>query len=140
MLPTANSGYAEINYALWPVHDEDAYTGPFTVSASAPAPLVTATTYDPATPYQGALSLVQDLGNARLLTMEGDGHTAYGGNSTCIDSATETYLVTGAVPAAGTVCHQEVPFEPLGSVLVGTGAGSPLAASGAIGALVGSRR
>ena len=40
-----------------------------------------ATTYDPATPYRGAKSLVRDLGNARLLTMRGDGHTAYRGNS-----------------------------------------------------------
>ncbi len=46
-----NSGYTEIHYALWPVRDEDAYTGPFEASASAPAPLVIGTTYDPATPY-----------------------------------------------------------------------------------------
>jgi hypothetical protein len=42
--------------------------------------------------------------------MEGDGHTAYGGNSPCIDTATEAYLVDGALPAPGTVCTQEVPF------------------------------
>jgi hypothetical protein len=35
----------------------------------------------------GALKLVRTLGNARLLTMRGDGHTAYGGNSPCIDDA-----------------------------------------------------
>ena len=48
-------------------------------------PLVVATTYDPATPYRGAKNLVRDLGNARLLTQRGDGHTAYPGNSACID-------------------------------------------------------
>jgi hypothetical protein len=39
--------------------------------------LVVATTYDPATPYRGAKNLIRDLGNARLLTQRGDGHTAY---------------------------------------------------------------
>jgi TAP-like protein len=42
--------------------------------------------------------------------MDGDGHTAYGGNSTCIDSATEAYLIDETLPPAGTVCSQEVPF------------------------------
>ena len=25
-----NSGYVEMSYGLWPIHDKDAYTGPFT--------------------------------------------------------------------------------------------------------------
>ena len=112
----SNSGYAEINYALWPAHDEDAFSGPFDVPASSAAPLVVGTTYDPATPYSGAVRLVADLGNARLLTMEGDGHTAYGGKSACIDAATETYLIDGLLPAAGTVCQQDVPFVGIGQV------------------------
>jgi TAP-like protein len=114
-----NSGYAEIAYALWPAHDEDAFAGPFDVPASSPTPLVIGTTYDPATPYSGAVSLVADLGNARLLTMEGDGHTAYGGNSACVDGATETYLVSLLLPAEDTVCQQEVPFQGVGAVPLG---------------------
>ena len=43
-----------------------------------PTTLVVGTRYDPATPYKGAKRMVQQLGNARLLTMTGDGHTAYG--------------------------------------------------------------
>jgi pimeloyl-ACP methyl ester carboxylesterase len=105
----ANSGYPEISYALWPAHDEDAYGGPFTVPATSPTPLVVATTYDPATPYSGALTLVHDLGNARLLTMEGDGHVAFGGSS-CIDGAETAYLFDLTLPAEGLVCQQEVPF------------------------------
>jgi hypothetical protein len=105
-----NSGYTEIHYALWPVRDEDAFAGPFEASASAPAPLVIGTTYDPATPYAWSERLAADLGTARLLTMEGDGHAAYGGRSACIDASTEAYLVDGALPAAGTVCRQETPF------------------------------
>ncbi|WP_448608557.1 alpha/beta hydrolase [Geodermatophilus sp. URMC 60] len=106
----SNSGYAEINYALWPAHDEDAFAGPFAVPESSSTPLVIGTTYDPATPYSGAVRLVADLGNARLLTMEGDGHTAYGGKSPCIDAATDAYLIDGALPAEGTVCQQATPF------------------------------
>ena len=69
-----------------------------------------ATTYDPATPYRGAKSLVRDLGNARLITMRGDGHTAYPGNSPCIDSAVEAFMNDGTLPAAGTKCMQDVHF------------------------------
>lgn len=114
----ANSGYGEIPFGLWPVRDEDSFAGPFEASASSPAPLVIGTTYDPATPYAWSVSLADDLGTARLLTMEGDGHTAYGGNSACIDGATETYLVDGLLPEPGTVCQQEVPFVGLEPVPV----------------------
>ena len=113
--------YAEVPLALWPVRDEDAFAGPFEVPASSPAPLVIGTTYDPATPYRGSLQMVEDLGNATLLTMEGDGHTAYGGNSACIDTATETYLFDGTPPPPGTVCTQEVPFTALEGVDAGSG-------------------
>ena len=76
----------------------------------APTPLVVATTYDAATPAAGGLALVEDLGNARLLTMRGDGHTAYGGQSACIDAAVEAYLVELALPDEGATCEQDVPF------------------------------
>jgi pimeloyl-ACP methyl ester carboxylesterase len=105
-----NHGYSELNFGLWPVRAQDVYRGPFRIRDSAPTPLVVATTYDPATPYRGALKLVRELGNARLLTMRGDGHTAYGGNSACIDDAVDAYLIDGALPPVGTTCRQEVPF------------------------------
>ncbi len=124
-----NSGYSEVGYALWPADDEDAYRGPFTVPASSPTALVIGTAYDPATPYQGSVAMAAQLGNARLLTMEGDGHTAYGGNSTCIDAATEAYLVDLTLPEPGAECLQEVPFLGLGEeVLAGGGATSVLTA------------
>ena len=106
----AQFAYSEIAFALWPVRDTDALRGPFTVAPSSPTPLVIGTTFDPATPYSGAVGTVRELGNARLLTMDGDGHTAFGRNSACIDSATASYLIAGDLPAAGTVCQQEVPF------------------------------
>jgi hypothetical protein len=72
--------------------------------------LVVGTTYDPATPYRGAKRMVSELGNARLLTMQGDGHCAYGGNSACIDDAVQAYFERGTLPKVGTMCQQEVPF------------------------------
>jgi pimeloyl-ACP methyl ester carboxylesterase len=105
-----NSGYVELTWGLYPVEPKGVFYGPFDAPGSAPTTLVIGTTYDPATPYRGAKRLVADLGNARLLTMRGDGHTAFGGNSPCIDAAVEAYLEEGALPAPGTVCRQEVPF------------------------------
>jgi hypothetical protein len=105
-----NNGYRELHDGLYPVQSRDVFRGPFHVRGSSPTPLVVATTYDPATPYPGALNLVRDLGNARLLTMRGDGHTAYPGNSACIDRAVEAYLEDGTLPAPGTQCAQDVGF------------------------------
>jgi pimeloyl-ACP methyl ester carboxylesterase len=105
-----NAGYVELAWGLFPVQARDAYYGPFDASSSAPTVLVVGTTYDPATPYRWSKILTADLGNARLLTMRGDGHTAYGGQSACIDAAVDAYLEDGALPPEGTVCRQEVPF------------------------------
>jgi pimeloyl-ACP methyl ester carboxylesterase len=105
-----NAGYVELNYGLYNARANAVYRGPFKASTSAPTMLEVATRYDPATPYRGALRTAAQLGNVRLLTMRGDGHTAYGGNSPCIDSAVNAYIETLTLPAKGTVCQQEVPF------------------------------
>jgi pimeloyl-ACP methyl ester carboxylesterase len=68
--------------------------------------LVVGTTNDPATPYAWAQHLSRQLTGGRLLTMNGDGHTAYLRGSTCIDSAVDAYFLNGTLPAAGTVCQQ----------------------------------
>jgi pimeloyl-ACP methyl ester carboxylesterase len=105
-----NNGYVELDYGLYPVASDDVFRGPFRASAASPTPLVVATTYDPATPYRGALNLVRDLANARLLTMRGDNHTAYGGESACIDAAVEAYVEDGTLPPAGRECPQDTGF------------------------------
>ena len=106
-----NNGYSELNYGLYPVKGRDTFSGPFRVDRSSPTILVVDTTYDPATPYRGGKRLARDLGRARILTMRGDNHTAYQGNSPCIDEKVEAYLIDKAVPPAGTTCKQDVPFE-----------------------------
>ncbi|MGV9558656.1 alpha/beta hydrolase [Streptomyces sp. NPDC003522] len=94
--------WASLNCAYWPV----AATGePQRIEARGAAPVVVVgTTRDPATPYRWARSLARQLASARLLTYRGDGHTAYGRGSACIDSAINDYLVRGTPPADGKTC------------------------------------
>jgi len=66
--------------------------------------VVIGTTGDPATPVEWAASLRKQLGNASLLTWQGEGHTAYGRSNSCIGDAVDSYLVEGKVPADNTVC------------------------------------
>ena len=66
--------------------------------------LVLGTTGDPATPYPWAVSLRSELGNAALLTWNGEGHTAYGRGSTCVDQAVESFLVDGKAAQDGARC------------------------------------
>jgi hypothetical protein len=66
--------------------------------------LVVGTTGDPATPYEWAGNLRKQLGNAALLTWKGEGHTAYGRGSTCVDNAVDSYLVDRKAPTDGTRC------------------------------------
>ena len=78
--------------------------GPASTTTTAPI-LVVGTTYDPATPYAWSQALSRQLPTSALLTYVGDGHTAFGGNSRCIDDAVTGYLLSGNLPAAGTVCR-----------------------------------
>jgi TAP-like protein len=68
--------------------------------------------YDPATNYDEAVSTAALLPNSRLLSSDSFGHTAYG-TSACVTTAVDTYLLTGALPPAGTVCKGDIqPFAP----------------------------
>jgi pimeloyl-ACP methyl ester carboxylesterase len=67
--------------------------------------LVVGTTRDPATPYEGAQALADQLDSGHLLTLDGDGHTAYREGSTCIDDAVDAYLLDGTTPEAGARCR-----------------------------------
>lgn len=70
----------------------------------APPILVIGTTGDPATPHAEAASLAAELESGVLLTYEGEGHTAYGGDSSCVDGTVEGYLIRLTIPAPGKVC------------------------------------
>ena len=88
-----------------PYHPK-ANPGPYRAKGSAPI-VVIGTRHDPATPYSWAQNMRKTLDNSVLLTREGDGHAAYGGGSSCIDSAVDKYLLTGEVPKDGLVCPAE---------------------------------
>lgn len=97
-----NFAWAAMNCAYWPVKP----TGTaHRIEAKGAAPiLVVGTTRDPATPYTWAKALAAQLSSATLLTYEGDGHTAYGRGSQCIDTAINNYLLKGTVPPKGKRC------------------------------------
>jgi len=93
----------------WPGRDPDRYTGPWTRRTVNPV-LVVGNRFDPATPYQGAVTLARLLPRSRLLTLNGWGHTSEG-KSSCIDTHTARYLLTPRTPQPGTVCQPDiVPF------------------------------
>ncbi|WP_328705769.1 alpha/beta hydrolase [Actinomyces trachealis] len=78
------------------------------ISAQGAAPvLVVGTTGDPATPYQWSQALSSQLASARLLTWEGNGHTAYGRDDAgpCVANAVDTYLLAGTLPEEGKTCR-----------------------------------
>jgi pimeloyl-ACP methyl ester carboxylesterase len=93
--------------AQWQARDSDRYTGPWNRS---PVPLLLVGTLgDPDTAYTGTLNAAAALGNARVITETGGGHTALLNPSNCINNATSAYLISGALPPAGTVCNQNQP-------------------------------
>ncbi|MEU3399012.1 alpha/beta hydrolase [Streptomyces filamentosus] len=98
----AGLAWAALNCTYWPV---EATGRPHRITAEGAAPiLVVGTTRDPATPYRWAESLAGQLSSGTLLTYEGDGHTAYGRGSDCVDTAINTYLLEGTPPPAGKRC------------------------------------
>ncbi|MBT2529354.1 alpha/beta fold hydrolase [Streptomyces sp. ISL-99] len=94
--------WASMNCAYWPTK---ATGTPHRIEAKGAAPIVVVgTTRDPATPYKWARSLAGQLESGTLLTYDGDGHTAYGRGSDCIDTAINTYLLEGTPPKDGKKC------------------------------------
>jgi hypothetical protein len=86
--------------ALWPGQHDPYPTG---AADGSPPILVVGTTGDPATPYEQSPRLAQMLGVGRVLTWNGEGHTAYP-KSTCVVSAVDSYLIDLTVPVAGKRC------------------------------------
>jgi hypothetical protein len=55
--------------------------------------------------------MANKLSRARLLTVDGYGHTAFLNPSSCTDQYMSEYFVDGTLPPEGTVCRQDVqPF------------------------------
>lgn len=97
--------------AHWPTGvSQDRYTGPWNHPTANPI-LVLGNTGDPVTPYQASVAMSRDLAHARLLTIDGFGHTEFFNPSTCATNYEVNYLQTGALPPTGTVRPQDAtPF------------------------------
>ncbi|HMY09350.1 MAG TPA: alpha/beta hydrolase, partial [Marmoricola sp.] len=66
--------------------------------------VVIGTTRDPATPYQWAVSLAEQLESGVLIKRDGDGHTGFNAGNDCVDDAVNKFLVRGVVPPDGLSC------------------------------------
>jgi pimeloyl-ACP methyl ester carboxylesterase len=91
----------DLTCPLWPV--KSAPKQPEIDAAGAPPIVVIGTTGDPATPYEYAKAMADELSSAVLLTFDGEGHLAYG-QSRCIKTLVDAYLVRNQVPRDGTAC------------------------------------
>jgi len=97
--------------ATWPAEAANRYTGPWNNPTAHPV-LVVNPTYDPATPHPGARAMAGELANARLLTLNGYGHTALLNPSSCVNEYESRYFIDGTLPPAGSTCRQDTPPFP----------------------------
>ena len=99
--------------STWPVRSAHRYLGPWDRRTANPV-LVIGNTFDPATPLRGAVAMAQKLDRARLLTMDGYGHTALLNPSSCVNRLETRYFVNGTLPPKGTTCLQDADAAPFG--------------------------
>lgn len=86
----------------WPIKATGA---PKKITAAGSGPiLVIGTTRDPATPYEWSGRLEAMLTNGRLISYDGDGHTAYRRSNGCVDNAVDAYLLEGKDPGENVKC------------------------------------
>lgn len=93
--------YSNLQCGLWPAHLKGSHT-PLPIN-DAPPILLVGGTNDPATPYADSQSVNRQISGSVLLTRQGNGHTSYG-SSPCSHAATDAYLISLTLPAAGTTC------------------------------------
>ncbi len=91
--------------AYWPVKAEQK---PAEVHVTRGRPVLLIGSTGDTTPYSWAQAVARQLGNARLLTRDGPGHTAYF-YSTCVQNWTDDFFGTLTLPPKGTVCNSDNP-------------------------------
>ena len=103
--------WADEPCASWPVTAADQYVGPWNHPTPNPILLI-GNTQDPSTPYRNTIGMARELAQARVLTVDGYGHTVLLNPSRCAQGFEDEYLVNLAPPPDGTVCQQDrQPFE-----------------------------
>ncbi len=93
--------------ARWPASKSSRYAGPFTRYTANPV-LVTGPEFDPATRFEGAVTVANLLPNSQLLTVQGWGHTSLF-LSFCADQIASNYLVNVELPDSPTSCQVDFP-------------------------------
>ncbi|MFE3199244.1 alpha/beta hydrolase [Embleya sp. NPDC059237] len=101
-------GYGELKCAQWPVRPAHRFEGPWRYTGHDRA-LVIGVDGDPLAPLAWARDVTETMNRARLLSVNGDGHTAYGRGSACVDDAVRTYLTSGRLPDRGATCTLPAP-------------------------------
>lgn len=91
--------------ASWPGRAAAVHAGPWN-QPTAPI-LVIGNTFDPATAYVSSQAMAGLLANARLLTVDGYGHTVLLNSSRCASDLQAAYFIDGSLPAEGTRCRQD---------------------------------
>lgn len=95
----------------WPGRAADSYSGPWNRETAAPI-LVIGNRYDPSTNYANSVTMSRILAKARLLTVDGYGHTALLNPSQCASDFETRYFISGELPPTGTICPQDrLPFS-----------------------------
>jgi pimeloyl-ACP methyl ester carboxylesterase len=96
--------YGALVCSMWPysvVEHPKSYA-----AKGSPTVMVVGTTRDPATPYSQAVKLANHiLANGFLVTYNGDGHTAYGRGSNCINGTVDDFFLNGTIPAKDPDCN-----------------------------------
>lgn len=95
-------GFGDLSCINWPYQSTRERTE---IHAEGAAPImVVGTTGDPATPYEWAVALADQLESGVLVSYEGEGHTAYNKSNACVNEAVEGYLIDGTVPTSDPKC------------------------------------
>ncbi|GAA1992429.1 alpha/beta hydrolase [Amycolatopsis minnesotensis] len=93
----------------WPARDQDRYPGPWNRPRKNPI-LIVNSRHDPATPLHDAQATARQLGDGRVLVVDGYGHTTLDVHSACASAALTRYFVDLTAPAEGAVCAPD--FTP----------------------------
>ena len=71
--------------------------------------LVIGSTFDPATAFGSSVRLAQELGDARLLPVNGFGHTVLFNPNRCAQDYVADYLIRLKPPPTGAACGEDRP-------------------------------
>jgi pimeloyl-ACP methyl ester carboxylesterase len=96
------SGEGDLVCMNWPFPPK-LNKGPVSGTGANPV-VILGTTGDPATPYNWAVSVNEQLENSVLLTLVGEGHLAYDEGVPCINDPVDNYFITGELPVDGLTC------------------------------------